>query len=82
MILLSPILAWAALAILVTQGRPILFRQERPGLGGRAFTMVKFRTMRELRPGEVYYLTDDERVLVNDPHQRERALWERLSAVG
>ncbi len=27
-------------------------------------------------------LTDDERVLVNDPHQRERALWERLSAVG
>ena len=27
-------------------------------------------------------LTDDEQMLANDPHQRERALWERLSAVG
>jgi hypothetical protein len=30
----------------------------------------------------VAYLTEDERLLANDPHQRERALWERLSAVG
>ncbi|MFI5043024.1 MAG: sugar transferase, partial [Acidimicrobiales bacterium] len=35
--------------------------QERPGLGGRPFTIMKFRTMRAPRPGEVYYLTDDER---------------------
>ena len=62
LILLSPVLAWIALAVLVTQGRPILFRQERPGLGGRPFTMVKFRTMRALRPGEVPYLTDVDRV--------------------
>ena len=62
LILLSPVLAWVALAVLLTQGRPILFRQVRPGLGGRPFTMVKFRTMRATRPGEVYYLTDDDRI--------------------
>jgi sugar transferase EpsL len=62
LLLFSPVLAWTALAVLVTQGRPILFRQERPGLGGRPFTIVKFRTMRATRPGEVYYLTDDKRI--------------------
>lgn len=62
LVLLSPVLGWTALAVLLTQGRPILFRQVRPGLGGRPFTMVKFRTMRATRPGEVYYLTDDDRI--------------------
>ena len=62
LVLLSPVMAWTALAVLVTQGRPVLFRQERPGLGGRPFTIYKFRTMRPTRPGEVYYLTDDDRM--------------------
>lgn len=62
LVLFSPVLAWTALAVLVTQGRPILFRQERPGLGGRPFTMIKFRTMRAPRPDEVYYLTDVDRI--------------------
>ena len=34
-----------AVAVAITQGRPILFRQERAGLHGRPFRMVKFRTM-------------------------------------
>ena len=34
-----------ALAVLVTMGRPVLFRQYRPGLLGRPFTLLKFRTM-------------------------------------
>jgi sugar transferase EpsL len=59
---LAPALAWIALAVFVTDGPPILFRQERPGLGGRPFTIVKFRTMRAPRTGEVFYLTDDERL--------------------
>ena len=59
---LAPVLAWVALAIAATVGRPILFRQERPGLGGRPFTIVKFRTMRAPRAGEVWYLTDNERI--------------------
>lgn len=35
-----------ASAIRLTSGRPVLFRQRRPGLGGEPFTLVKFRTMR------------------------------------
>jgi lipopolysaccharide/colanic/teichoic acid biosynthesis glycosyltransferase len=43
--LLSPILVLAALAVLLESGRPVLFRQRRVGLGGREFSMVKFRSM-------------------------------------
>ena len=60
--LLSPVLAWAALAVAVAQGRPIFFRQERPGLHGEPFSLVKFRTMRSPRPGEVWYDSDAQRV--------------------
>ena len=62
LIVLSPLLVWIAIAILVTMGRPILFRQERPGLRGRPFTILKFRSMRAPRPDEVWYLTDDARI--------------------
>ena len=41
-----PIAALVAVAILIFNGRPVLFRQERAGKGGRVFTMLKFRTMR------------------------------------
>lgn len=62
LVVLSPLLVGTAVAIGVAQGRPVLFRHVRPGLHGRSFTMVKFRTMRPPAPGEVFYLTDDERV--------------------
>jgi lipopolysaccharide/colanic/teichoic acid biosynthesis glycosyltransferase len=45
-IVLSPVLLAAALAVLVTMGRPVLFTQARPGRGGRPITVHKFRTMR------------------------------------
>ena len=61
-ILLAPVLAWTSVAVLLTGGRPILFRQERPGLAGKPFTILKFRTMRAPRRGEVWYLTDEERI--------------------
>jgi lipopolysaccharide/colanic/teichoic acid biosynthesis glycosyltransferase len=40
------VIALAAIAILLTMGRPILFIQERVGLDGRVFKMLKLRTMR------------------------------------
>ena len=45
-IVLLPVMALAALAVLIDSGSPVLFRQQRVGLRGRVFTMVKFRTMR------------------------------------
>lgn len=45
LVLTSPLLVAAAVAILVDSGRPILYRQRRIGFGGREFEMLKFRTM-------------------------------------
>ena len=42
----APLLALISLAVLVSLGRPILFRQIRPGLQGEPFQLIKFRTMR------------------------------------
>jgi exopolysaccharide biosynthesis polyprenyl glycosylphosphotransferase len=46
MIALAPLFTLVALAVLVTMGRPVLFRQRRVGRDGRSFDMLKFRTMR------------------------------------
>ena len=45
LIVLSPVIAVVAAMVRVWLGRPVIFRQERPGLGGRLFTIYKFRTM-------------------------------------
>ena len=46
LIVLSPFLIGLAVLVRSHQGSPVLYRQERPGLGGRPFTIYKFRTMR------------------------------------
>jgi len=46
LLLLSPLLLGAALAVRLSSPGPVLFRQERVGLGGRPFEILKFRTMR------------------------------------
>src|SRR3954447_26758854 len=43
--LLLPVIAATAVVVAIGLGRPVLFRQARAGLGGRPFTLVKFRTM-------------------------------------
>lgn len=52
-----PVQLVVAVLVAVRLGRPVLFRQERPGLGGRPFTMIKFRTMRPVDAGRGW--TDD-----------------------
>jgi Undecaprenyl-phosphate glucose phosphotransferase len=59
-----PLMALIALAIRVTAGSPVLLRQERMGLDGHRFAMLKFRTMRvdaEAGSGPVWAKADDPR---------------------
>ncbi len=58
---LAPILAAAALAVALDGPGPVLFRQRRLGLGGRPFTILKFRTMTEGDP-EAETRRDDPRI--------------------
>ncbi len=51
LILTAPIQALVALAILFTSGRPVYFKQVRPGLRAAPFVLVKFRTMRPPEAG-------------------------------
>ena len=48
-VVLAPVLVVVALAIRLTMGRPVLFRQQRSGLHGSEFSIAKFRTMRAPR---------------------------------
>jgi lipopolysaccharide/colanic/teichoic acid biosynthesis glycosyltransferase len=58
----SPLLGAIALAVLVSMGRPVFFRQQRPGLDGRPFTLIKFRTMRAATHADGTPLPDHERI--------------------
>jgi lipopolysaccharide/colanic/teichoic acid biosynthesis glycosyltransferase len=60
--LLSPVIGAIAIVIRVTMGAPVLFRDERAGRGGAPFTMLKFRSMRDLAPGESSPDHDDARL--------------------
>lgn len=57
-----PLLALLALLVRLRLGSPILFRQRRPGLHGRLFTLVKFRTMTEARDARGTLLDDARRL--------------------
>jgi lipopolysaccharide/colanic/teichoic acid biosynthesis glycosyltransferase len=46
LLVLLPVCALIALAVLVTSGRPVFYRGDRVGRGGRIFAMLKFRTLR------------------------------------
>lgn len=62
LLVLSPVMALIAAAIQLTMGSPVLFRHRRLGLGGREFTLLKFRTMRGSPPGADAPLDDEQRI--------------------
>lgn len=61
-ILLAPVLAVVALLVRSRLGSPVLFRQIRPGLDGKPFEMVKFRTMTDARGPDGALLPDAVRL--------------------
>ncbi|WP_390959542.1 sugar transferase [Pseudomonas moorei] len=62
LILLAPVMAIVAWNIRKKLGSPVLFRQVRPGRGGKPFEMVKFRTMRDAVDADGQPLADSERM--------------------
>lgn len=61
-IFLSPLLLFIALLVKVKLGSPIIFKQERPGLNEKIFTMYKFRTMTNKRDEKGELLPDSVRI--------------------
>ena len=62
LIVLSPILLITAFLVRVKLGSPVIFKQERPGLNGKIFTLYKFRTMTDERDSEGNLLPDEVRL--------------------
>lgn len=62
LIVLSPILLSTAFLVRVKLGSPVIFKQERPGLNGKIFTLYKFRTMTDERDSEGNLLPDEVRL--------------------
>lgn len=61
-ILLSPLIVSIALMVRVMLGSPVLFRQQRPGLHAKAFTLFKFRTMTDACNAQGSLLPDVDRL--------------------
>jgi exopolysaccharide biosynthesis polyprenyl glycosylphosphotransferase len=86
LILLSPVLAIAALLIKLTSRGPLIFKQVRCGLAGRRFTCYKFRSMvmdAEHRMGEVAHLNPKNVVtkIPNDPRLTPIGKWLRKFSI-
>lgn len=62
LLILSPVLAIVAWQINRIMGSPVLFRQIRPGLNGKPFEMIKFRTMKDAVDAQGNPLPDSERL--------------------
>ncbi len=57
-----PVLLIIAIAVRINMGSPVVFNQERPGLGGKIFKIYKFRTMTDERDTEGKLLPDEKRL--------------------
>lgn len=62
LIILLPVLLIIAILVRVKLGKPVLFKQNRPGLNEKIFTLYKFRTMIDARDEEGKLLPDSQRL--------------------
>ena len=62
LVILAPLLLMLALFVRISLGSPVFFRQQRPGLHGKPFTIVKFRTMTNERDETENLLPESERL--------------------
>lgn len=62
LIILSPVILITAILVRIKLGTPVIFKQERPGLNGKIFTLYKFRTMTDKKDGNGNFLPDEERL--------------------
>ena len=74
LIVFSPIMAFTAWKVAKTMGRPVFFRQVRPGSDGKPFEMVKFRTMRDANGPDGKPLPDAERITLFGSFMRRASL--------
>lgn len=75
LLLLSlPLMGLVALLIRFTLGSKVLFRQERPGLGGKLFTVFKFRSMTDATNRHGKLLCDQERITCLGKFMRRSSL--------
>ena len=63
-LVLAPVIAVVTLLVLLDVGRPLLFWQQRPGLGGRPFKLYKLRTMAGAHDADGRRLLEEQRVSV------------------
>ncbi|RDV01466.1 sugar transferase [Sphingorhabdus pulchriflava] len=61
-VLLAPFFCLVAILIRLNMGAPVLFKQLRPGMDGKSFMMLKFRTMRDAYGPDGQILSDGERL--------------------
>jgi sugar transferase EpsL len=62
LVVLAPVMVGLALAVRATLGSPVIFRQQRSGLHGRPFWMLKFRSMTDERDPQGRLLPDEQRL--------------------
>ena len=92
LVVTSPVQAAAALAVRRELGSPVLFRQQRPGLGGRPFFLLKLRTMRDAVDASGRVLPDSSRLTplgrrlrawsIDELPELWNVLWGDMSLVG
>ena len=73
-LMLSPLLLFISFLIMITMGRPIFFKQIRPGLYAKPFVLYKFRTMLDLKNEDGNLLPDEKRLTTVGKFLRKTSL--------